>query len=176
VSLDGLEVLRSPVHLRVSAAPPDVARFQLTGEGLQAANAGEPVRLCIRCFDAFGNRLRPPHGLPLSQTNAVFGIAIVDSGKGSSGGGSSSSGSGSSNKGRAAAKANGLTKLPRESQEIVNLQEFRQEFRQEQQLQQQLVPRQPHVPLRAGHCGVLAGLRLGFDSIIESMAVEGRWL
>ena len=168
VSLNGHEVLRSPVHVRVSAAPPDVAHFQLTGEGLQAANAGEPVHLCIRCFDAFGNRLRPPHGWPLSQTNAVFGIAIVDSGKGSS---SCSSGSSSSSmKGRAAAKANGMTKLPRESQEIVTLQE------QQQQQQQQLVPRQPHVPQRAGHCGVLAGLRLGFDSILDSMPFEGSWL
>ena len=200
VCLNGHEILHSPVPLRVTSSRPDVQMFDVSGEGRHVAVAGDASRVYIRCFDAFGNRLRPPHSRPLSQSGILFGLAIVDPGganqppgangggggggvNGGGGGGSSvSTGTGG---GAAAASGGGERSLSPQCTSIVASSQTSAianvtpgspspSRASTSPFSPSSLPVQPLAP-HPRRCGVY-GTKDGFDSIGESMSFEGSWL
>lgn len=70
ITIDGLHVSGSPTELSLLPAKPEVPKCEVSGGGLKAAVAGDPVIVSVRCKDRFSNPTLP--GSSLS-----FGLAIA---------------------------------------------------------------------------------------------------
>ena len=75
VTIEGSEVVGSPVPMIMQASSPQVAKFQVFGKGLERAVAGQPATLRIEGQDDFGNLC------DIEQISSmIYGVAIVANG------------------------------------------------------------------------------------------------
>jgi hypothetical protein len=65
-----MHIRSSPTPLTLEPAHPDIARCELSGEGLYRAVAGSTSQLLIACRDTFGNEPRP-------DTHLSFGLTLL---------------------------------------------------------------------------------------------------
>lgn len=69
-TLQGAHIRGSPAPLTMLAAEPDVNKCELLGDGVNAAIAGVPAKLEVRCRDAYGNDAEPTEGMR-------FGLVLI---------------------------------------------------------------------------------------------------
>jgi hypothetical protein len=70
VAIDGLDVIGSPIPMRLLSQNPDLTQTQLEGEGLQKATAGNSTKFFLGFRDQYGNAADP-------GSTMVLGMALV---------------------------------------------------------------------------------------------------
>ena len=74
VTIDNVNVTGSPCALMLLSATPEVAKCEVSGDGLNDAVAGEKVQVMVRCKDRFSNPTTP-------GTAMSFGLAVAPPGE-----------------------------------------------------------------------------------------------
>jgi hypothetical protein len=70
VAIDGLDVIGSPIPMRLLSQNPDLTQTQLEGEGLQKATAGNSTKFFLGFRDQYGNAADP-------GSTMVLGMALL---------------------------------------------------------------------------------------------------